>query len=271
MHQYDFSVNATNYTKPFITVNTTSKLEVATGIEITSLAIDDDQSILYIADGGEEQISRLKYAPEMLTMIKSEKGLEEALYEGLHNFEYVYSIAVDRLGGIYWSFSEYGKEDGVIHKASADRPSEDSIEQESKALEEASSLFYSGEFLFFISADNNKENATSTSAVYYKNVPRTGEVTGVVNRVIGGFEDLVSVVTLDEFIYVADSTVGIFAIESYRDGTFSEPRPITLKTGDAEDSVAPMPTTMVIFALGGLQGLYFSLSILVCLCALDLF
>ena len=102
-------------------------------------------------------------------------------------------------------------------------------------------------------------------------MPRTGEVTGVVNRVIGGYEDLVSVATLDEFIYVADSTEGIFAIESYADGTFSEARPITLRTGDAEDSLAPMPTTMVIFALGGLQGVYFSLSILLCLCALDLF
>ena len=142
MHQYEFTVNITNFTKPFITVNTTSKLEVATGIEITSLAIDDDQSILYIADGGEKEISRLKYAPEMLLMIKSEKGLEEALYEGLHNFEYVYSIAVDRLGGIYWSFSRYGTEDGVIHKASADSPSDDSIEMESKALSGASSLFY---------------------------------------------------------------------------------------------------------------------------------
>ena len=88
---------------------------------------------------------------------------------------------------------------------------------------------------------------------------------------MGGFEDLVAVAKLDQFIYVADSEQGILAIESYADDTFSEPRPIALNTGDAEDSVTPMPTTMVIFALGGLQGLYLSLSILVCLCALNLF
>ena len=95
----------------------------------------------------------------MLLMIGSEKGLAEVLYENLHNFEYVSSIAVDRLGGIFWSFSEYGKEGGVIQKASADSPDPDNIVKESKALNGASSLFYSYEsnsevFLLFIGADN---------------------------------------------------------------------------------------------------------------------
>ena len=39
-----------------------------------------DQSILYVADSGEKKIKNLKYAPEMLTIINSEIGLEDVMY-----------------------------------------------------------------------------------------------------------------------------------------------------------------------------------------------
>lgn len=140
---------------------------------------------------------------------------------------------------------------GVILKASADSPSDDSVIQESRVFDEVSNLHYSNEFLFFIATDYG-QNSTSTSAVYYKNVPKTGEVTSVVNKVIDGFQNLVSVAVFDEFIYIADSTQGIFAIEAYTNGTFSERRTITLNTGDILHPEAPKPTTMVTFTLGGL-------------------
>ena len=140
----------------------------------------------------------------MLDMIKSQIGLVETLYEDEHNIENVNSIAVDRFGGIFWSADKYGKESGAIHKAKADSPSDDSVKQESKAFDKVSSLFYNNEFLFFIASDNDEERS-DTSAIYYKNVPKTGEISAVVNKVTDGFEGLVSVATLDEFIYVADS------------------------------------------------------------------
>lgn len=63
-------------------------------------------------------------------------------------------------------------------------------------------------------------------------MPTTGEISTIVNRVIDGYEELVSVATLDQFIYFADSEQGIFVIESYLDGSFSEARPISMNTGD---------------------------------------
>ena len=66
--------------------------------------------------------------------------------------------------------------------------------------------------MFFIGTDSND---TTKDAVYYKNIPRTGEVHSVVMKVAGGFENVVSVASYDEFIYVADGEKGIVAIEAY--------------------------------------------------------
>lgn len=194
-------------------------------------------------------------------------GLIEVLYEDDYNLDNVNSITVDRRGSIYWSADKYGEEVGTIHRASADDPSIDSVEKECKLFEEASGLFYRKEFLFFIAPGNK----TDEKAIYYKSVPRTGEITPVVNKVVDGFKALVSVSTLDEFIYFADSEVGIVAVESYHDGTFSEGRVISLNTGDVTDPVAPMPQTMVIFAMGAIHNIVFGFSILAGLLAINLF
>lgn len=197
-------------------------------------------------------------------------GLSEVLYEDDYNLENVNSVAIDHRGDIFWSASKYGKELGVIHRGSSDDPMDSSIEKESKVFDNVNHLFYGNEFLFF-TGPGNSTNTTSRAAIYYKNVPKTGEISSVVHRVIDGFEDIISVTAIDEFIYFADSNLGIFTVEAYQDGTFSEARPITLHTGDALKPVAPMPTTMVIFALGGMQGIFFSLSVLMALLALNLF
>ena len=253
-----------------MSVNGTTKLEVLTGKNITDIAVDEDQSILYVVDAGEKRVTQLKYADEMLRMMNTQIGLSEVLYEDDYNLDNVNSVAIDHRGAIYWSSSKYGKELGVIHKGSSDDPMESSVEKESKIFDNASHLFYGEEFLFFI-GPGNSTNTTSRSAIYYKNVPKTGEITPIVHRVIDGFEDLVSVTAIDEFIYFADSELGIFAVESYQDGTFSEARPISLHTGDALKPVAPMPKTMVIFALGGIHNIFFSLSVLMALLAFNLF
>lgn len=55
--RWDLKVNVTNRTHPYLYVNETSKLKVMKGEHITDLSIDDDQSILYIADEGEKKLS----------------------------------------------------------------------------------------------------------------------------------------------------------------------------------------------------------------------
>ena len=152
-------------------------------------------------------------------------------------------------------------------KASADDPSPDTIEVQSRVMESARGLCYKNKFLFFIGADTEDP---SKDAIYYKNIPRTGEVHSVVNKVAGGFEGLAGVGSYDEFIYVADSR-GVQAIEAFQNGDFSEPRPLNLELRGRIDESAPSPTRMVIVALGGLNGVYMSLSLLMMVLALILF
>lgn len=134
-------------------------------------------------------------------------------------------------------------------------------------MESARGLSYKNKFLFFIGEDTEDPDK---DAVYYKNIPRTGEVHSVVNKVAGGFEGLVDVGSYDEFIYVADSR-GIMAIEAYQNGDFSEPRPLNLELRGRINELAPSPKHMVIVALGGLSGIYLSLGLLMMLLAVILF
>ena len=46
----------------------------------------------------------------------------------------------------------------------------------------------------------------------------------------GGFSDIVSIGSMTEFLYVADADKGFFAIETFPDNMFSEPRPLKLTT-----------------------------------------
>ena len=76
--------------------------------------------------------------------------------------------------------------------------------QETDEFSGVNNLFYKNEFLFFIAT--NEDGQTSYKDVFYKNVPKTGEVTDIVTRVTEGLDGLVSVSALDEFIYVACSS-----------------------------------------------------------------
>lgn len=80
MTRYDFKIRRSDPKNPLISLNETSATEVIQGQEIVSIAVDGDQSILYVADRGEKKIKNLKYAPEMLTIINSEVGLEDVMY-----------------------------------------------------------------------------------------------------------------------------------------------------------------------------------------------
>ena len=128
VNRYSIEIDASDPKNPLISLNETSMLEVMQGQEIVSIAVDHDQSILYVADSGEEKIKNLKYAPEMLTIINSEIGLEDVMYSQLHNMNHISSVTIDLYGDIYWSFDKYGKEQGVVAKASADSPGVDTIE-----------------------------------------------------------------------------------------------------------------------------------------------
>ena len=66
----------------------------------------------------------------------------------------------------------------------------------------------------------------------------------------GGFSDIVSIGSMTGFLYVADADKGFFAVETFPDDMFSEPRPLELTT--ASESSAPKPKAMVVFTMGGI-------------------
>ena len=91
-----------------IAVNVTTKVNVYLGKSIKSLAIDDDQSILYVADAENKRIDSVQYNTKMLEASNSQTGLTSTLYQTNNSLKAVTSMAVDYLGNIFWSVEEDG-------------------------------------------------------------------------------------------------------------------------------------------------------------------
>jgi len=99
-------------------------------------------------------------------------------------------------------------------------------------------LCYSKEILYFSGgeateqdgddSDSDSEEETKNSAIYYKNMPKTGEIGMETKLISEKFRDVVSISVVDKFIYVADQSKGMYAIEAFENDEFSEPRKMNL-------------------------------------------
>ena len=103
--RFNFTVDATQAT-PKLSVNAGTRLNVYKGKHIESLAIDDDQSILYIADSKTKRIDSIQYSASILKKSNSNSGLADTLYETVNNLASVTSLAIDYQGNIYWSVGD---------------------------------------------------------------------------------------------------------------------------------------------------------------------
>jgi hypothetical protein len=99
-----------------------------------------------------------------------------------------------------------------VLKASADSPDETSVNVENASPAGVTALHYIRDWLLF---------ATSDGALYVKKSSQIGGGTKA-SLVADGFSDIVSIATLDTFIYVADKKAGLLAIKVKDDGTFSQ-------------------------------------------------
>ena len=154
--RFNFTVDATKET-PKMTVNASTRLNVYKGKQIESLAIDDDQSILYIADSKNKRIASLQYNGSVLAKSNSSSGLVETLYETVNNLASVTSLAIDYQGNIYWSVGEDGKTDGAVFRGRADDPNPTKVDVISKTLDAIYSLCFRKGFLFYAGEDLTKK------------------------------------------------------------------------------------------------------------------
>ena len=99
------------------------------------------------------------------------------------------SLAVNFMGKIFWSNSEYGKVSGALVSASADTPSEKSVKTESKLFDQISNIYYKNELLFFTAPISTTPDTLKTdTAIFFKAVPKTGETTKETNLVSDDFQ-----------------------------------------------------------------------------------
>lgn len=75
-------------------------------------------------------------------------------------------------------------------------------------------------------SSSEAEAGDERTAIYYKKLPKTGEIIKEVDIIANGFSEIVSIGSFGNYIYVADSELGFYAIEHLPDGDFSEPRPM---------------------------------------------
>ena len=107
-------------------------------------------------------------------------------------------------------------------------------------------------------------NTLTNTAIYFKAVPKSGQVSQQINFVTDQFQDVVSLSTIDNFIYVADGEEGFYAIESKPDGTYSSPITLPLKSTDSSYNFStqadlPRPVAMVVFAMSAVRSAAVSL------------
>ena len=138
------------------------------------------------------------------------------VYEGGFNLQSVDALEVTMTGDIIWGSWEDGKKYGSIHRASCDDPDNASVRIESQLFDSVEALHLKNHLLFFVS-DSNR-------ALYVKDSYHNGGKSAHVSLVAQKFDNLVSISSFDKFVYVADREKGIFAIETFSNGTYSNPR-----------------------------------------------
>lgn len=83
---------------PQLRVEPLSKQQVFEGNLISAITIDEDQSILYIADIGDKRIATLNYSPENSSATLSKIGIVKYIYEKLSTLDTISSLAVNLYG-----------------------------------------------------------------------------------------------------------------------------------------------------------------------------
>ena len=108
-----------------------------------------------------------------------------------------------------------------------------------KIVDEASSLCYRQERVYFSAPstddkdsddDNDSESTVKNTAIYYKNLPKADTKSEDPRMITDSFKDISTISAFDSFIYVADKSMGLYAIEAFGNDEFSEPRKMTLSS-----------------------------------------
>lgn len=158
---------------PALHIDESSKVKVYKGNEISAIALDADQSILYIADTGNKRIATFRYSPELVTMTKS-IGKVTNIYDNVSSLDKISSLAVNLYGKLFWTNKANGKTDGTLVSAVADKPDSKSLKVLSDAFDEAFSLYYSYDTLFFVAPSSSESQKTTDTAIYRKKLPGAG-------------------------------------------------------------------------------------------------
>ena len=116
-------------------VDILSKIQIYQGQQISAITLDEDQSILYIADNGTKSITKVNYSPELLLNENNMTGVSKEIYQNVSILGNISSIAVNMHGKIFWSALKNGQTDGSIITAVADAPNESTVQVESKLFD----------------------------------------------------------------------------------------------------------------------------------------
>lgn len=234
-----------------------------------------------MADKGSKRIETINYDPKVLELSNSGKGLTSAIYESIPGLDSITSLSVDYLGKLFWSVSHNGESKGAVKEAQADDPNAAEIKTVTKIVDSASSLCYSKEILYFSGGeaaeqdggndDDESGEETKNSAIYYKNMPKTGEIGMETKLISDKFRNVVSISVVDKYIYIADQSHGMYAIEAFENDEFSEPRRInlTFTANSEEKQTSPKPQAMLVFTLDAVFGASVSLAATFVLAALS--
>ena len=125
-----------------------------------------------------------------------------------------------------------------------------------KIVDEAASLCYRQEKVYFSAPsseskdsddddddEDDSENAVKSTALYYKNLPKAADSkkSGDPRMITDSFKDIGTISAFDSFIYVADKTMGLYAIEAFGNDEFSEPRKMNLSSSTEKKGSEPKP------------------------------
>lgn len=83
---------------PQLRVEPLSKQHVFEGNLISAITIDEDQSILYIADIGDQRIITINYSPEKSSTTLNNIGVLKYIYEKVSTLNTISSLAVNLYG-----------------------------------------------------------------------------------------------------------------------------------------------------------------------------
>ena len=236
-----------------MSVNSTHQETFYSGEDIGAITLDEDQSILYIAEKQSSELVAINYNQAWLLAQNKTTPVPESIYKGKTSLKSVTSMAVDFFGNLFWASGTDGKSSGSITEAMVDVQKENSILPISKAFESVYDLKYKNNALLFsASIDGN----TSDVGVFYKKHKAGEQPKKQVTQIKGGFLGTTSVDSLDTFVYVASSEQGFFAIEVLGDKEFSEPRAFKLSY---EGHTLANPTSLLVISMHALTNLSISL------------